>query len=218
MKTLTVVSLLLVALGASASADGLGDNDPQNVRQVPRLGIDVPDDDRQVLQSGLDRLQHTIQLLMQQKDPQTHRLLPDVEIFHRAVRDALKHREFFAKSDVTRAKELLEVGQQRADALLAGQAPWTTQTGLVVRGYRSRIDRTAQPYGLVIRPNPLNPKRYVVVNSGFTYREYAYLNNARQVPMLPDWAVVDLRTPPGSQFPGKTVAADFFDEDWQLKP
>ena len=56
---------------------------------------------------------------------------------------------------------------------------------------------------ILIYPNPLNPKKYVVLNSGFTYREYAYLNNARQVPMLPDWAVVDLRTPPGTQYPGK---------------
>ncbi len=71
---------------------------------------------------------------------------------------------------------------------------------------------------LMIYPNPLNPDRYVVLNSGFTYREYDYLNNARQVPKLPDWAVVDTRTPMTSQGPGKVVAADFFDEKWQLKP
>ena len=69
----------------------------------------------------------------------------------------------------------------------------------------------------LIYPNPLNPDRYVVINSGFTYREYAYLNNARQVPKLPDWAVIDLRTPADSLWPGKVVAADFFDEAWQLK-
>ena len=57
---------------------------------------------------------------------------------------------------------------------------------------------------ILIFPNPLNPKKYVVLNSGFTYREYAYLNNARQVPMLPDWAIVDLRTPPGSQFQARS--------------
>lgn len=70
----------------------------------------------------------------------------------------------------------------------------------------------------MIFPNPLNPDRYVVLNSGFTYREYDYLNNARQVPKLPDWAVIDLMTPPGARYPGKIVAADFFDEAWQLKP
>jgi hypothetical protein len=76
----------------------------------------------------------------------------------------------------------------------------------------------AAQHGLVlICPNPLNPKRYVVVNSGFTFREYDYLNNARQVPRLPDWGIVDLRTPPGTQYPGKIIAADFFDETWGIR-
>jgi hypothetical protein len=70
----------------------------------------------------------------------------------------------------------------------------------------------------MIYPNPLNPGKYLVLNSSFTFRDYAYLNNARQVPMLPDWAVVDLTTPPDAVWPGKIVAADFFDEKWQLKP
>ena len=73
-------------------------------------------------------------------------------------------------------------------------------------------------HGLIaIYPNPLNPKRYVVFNSSFTFREFAYLNNARQVPKLPDWAIVDTSTPPDSLWPGKIVNANFFDERWQLK-
>ncbi len=71
---------------------------------------------------------------------------------------------------------------------------------------------------IAISPNPLNANKYIVLNSGFTYREYDYLNNARQTPKLPDWAIVDLRTPPNSRWPGKIVAADFFDEEWKLKP
>jgi len=70
---------------------------------------------------------------------------------------------------------------------------------------------------ILIYPNPLNPAKYIVLNSGFTYREYDYLNNARQVPRLPDWAVIDLTTPPGTQWPGKVAAADFFGERWELK-
>lgn len=69
----------------------------------------------------------------------------------------------------------------------------------------------------LIYPNPLNPKKYVVLNSGFTYREYDYLNNARQVPKLPDYAVIDVTTPPNSRFPGKVVRAGFFDEQWKLQ-
>jgi len=70
---------------------------------------------------------------------------------------------------------------------------------------------------VLIYPNPLNPNRYVVLNSGFTYREYDYLNNARQVAKLPDYAIVDLSVPPNSRYPGKIADAGFFDEDWKFK-
>jgi dienelactone hydrolase len=70
---------------------------------------------------------------------------------------------------------------------------------------------------VMIYPNPLNPKRYVVLNSGFTFREYDYLNNARQVPKLPDWAVVDITVPVTSRSPGGIVNAGFFDEKWQVR-
>jgi hypothetical protein len=70
---------------------------------------------------------------------------------------------------------------------------------------------------VLIYPNPWNAKRYVVLNSSFTYREYDYLNNARQVPKLPDWAILDIRTPAGPRWPGKVAAANFFDETWKVK-
>jgi pimeloyl-ACP methyl ester carboxylesterase len=70
---------------------------------------------------------------------------------------------------------------------------------------------------VLIYPNPLNPERYIVLNSSFTYREYDYLNNARQVPKLPDWAIIDLSSKPNAKWPGKVVAADFFDEAWKVK-
>ncbi len=71
---------------------------------------------------------------------------------------------------------------------------------------------------LLIYPNPLNPKRYVVLNSGFTFREADYANGARIVPRLPDWAIIDIRTPPDAIAPGKIEAADFFNEKWELHP
>ncbi len=71
---------------------------------------------------------------------------------------------------------------------------------------------------ILIYPNPLNPERYVVLNSGFTFREHAYMSNALQIPKLPDWAIVDIRTPPDGDWPGKIAAADFFNEEWQLGP
>lgn len=58
---------------------------------------------------------------------------------------------------------------------------------------------------------------YVVVNSGITSREAHDHNNSLQNPHLPDWAIVDITTPPSRLAPGKIAAADFFDESWQLK-
>jgi hypothetical protein len=69
---------------------------------------------------------------------------------------------------------------------------------------------------VMIYPNPLNPKKYVVLNSGFTFRESAYSNNSLQIAMLPDYAVVDVNTPPGPEWPGKIAAAGFFGEKWEL--
>ena len=69
---------------------------------------------------------------------------------------------------------------------------------------------------VLIYPNPLNPKHYVVLNSGFTFREYDYLNNARQTPKLPDYAIIDINIPVSARAPGAVVAAGFFDERWEL--
>jgi hypothetical protein len=69
-----------------------------------------------------------------------------------------------------------------------------------------------------IYPNPLNPERYVVVNSGFTFREYDYLNNARQTPKLPDWAILDIAQPMTARAPAGITAAGFFGEQWEWKP
>jgi hypothetical protein len=69
----------------------------------------------------------------------------------------------------------------------------------------------------MIYPNPLNPSRYVVLNSGFTFREESNATNSRQIPMLPDWAVIDITTPADGRFAGKVLRAGFFDENWQIK-
>jgi len=70
---------------------------------------------------------------------------------------------------------------------------------------------------IMICPNPLNTRKYVVLNSGFTFREASFLNNAKQIPMLPDWAIIDLNTPPGPVYPGKVSRAGFFGEAWEWK-
>jgi hypothetical protein len=70
---------------------------------------------------------------------------------------------------------------------------------------------------LLIYPNPGNPNRYIVLNSGPTFREAHDRTNSLQNPKLGDWAVIDTRTPPNAEAAGKVVASGFFDEQWQVK-
>ena len=156
MRSPTLLSLLALAAAAfpvrSALADGPKDNNPDQVRPVPPPGIPVPDAEKLALQEGVKALGEQLVALRTSltKKPALLDLLPDVEIFHKAVDWALRFDEFFKPQEFQTAKTLLEEGMARANALREGQTPWTTQTGLVVRGYRSRIDGSVQPYGLIV--------------------------------------------------------------------
>lgn len=68
---------------------------------------------------------------------------------------------------------------------------------------------------VLIFPNPLNPDRYVVLNSGLTFREGHDKTNSQQNPKLPDWAVIGLDRDPDALAPGRVAAAGFFDEAWK---
>lgn len=151
-RRLVALSLTIAFAGIVplSRADGPADNQAVEVRRIPKLGIEVPDADRQELEQGLAKLAATIQTLAKKTDARTKALLPDVQVYYKAVHDALKYQEFFDAKELPIAKTLLTEGQQRADQLAMGQAPWATQTGLVVRGYVSKIDGSVQPYGLVV--------------------------------------------------------------------
>jgi hypothetical protein len=101
-------------------------------------------------------------------------------------------------------------------AKVAGKLPvrWE-KDGTVRVGSKTYPSGTSVP--VLIYPNPLNPKRYVVINSATTFREADYTNNARQYAHLPDWAIVDITTPPSKSAPGRIADAGFFDEQWKVK-
>jgi dienelactone hydrolase len=146
--------LCVFALTALLHADGPGDNLPDKVRPVPPPGISIDDADRAQLQAGVEALGKDIEQLRQdlKGKPALLELLPDVQIFHNAVRYALTYNEFYNPKEPALARKLLAQGAERARQLRDGKAPWTTATGLVVRGYQSKIDGSVQPYGLVVPP------------------------------------------------------------------
>lgn len=122
-------------------------------QQLPPPGIPISDEDRAKLLDAIADLAKDLDALKSAKLPAgMAELIPDVEIFHKAADWALRYDEFYNPKEIATALELLKEGKARAAALREGTAPWTTKTGPVARGYRSKIDGSVQPYGVVVPP------------------------------------------------------------------
>jgi Prolyl oligopeptidase family len=164
-RRLLVFSLVVAALATSAEAQGQGTKQEQNppdprFARRPPPGIEIPDNVRKELTDQLVPLEQAITELAKSKDPKVINLLPDVQIFHKAVHDGLKYQEMYVydsdkKSPFPLAKQMIQQGLERARQLKEGKPLWTSQTGLVPRAYVSKIDGSIQPYGLIV------PESYV---------------------------------------------------------
>lgn len=144
-----VLGLILVV---SAAADGPADNRLDQVRRVPPPGMAIPEEARRELTDGAARLALQLEQLRTDmaKRPDVMAALPDIEVLHKAVDWSLRYDEFFRTNEVESARALLAEANLRAVSLQAGQTPWLEKPGPTVLGYRSRVDGSVQPYGLVI--------------------------------------------------------------------
>jgi dienelactone hydrolase len=118
----------------------------------PPKGTNIPPAVRAELSAGAAKLGAEIESLRGalKVKPALLALLPDIQIFHNAVRYALEDEIFYKTNEFKSAADLLKAGHERAAQLRAGSAPWTTATGNVVRGYVSKLDGSVQPYGLLV--------------------------------------------------------------------
>ena len=90
--------------------------------------------------------------------------------------------------------------------------------GLPIQWTKSEITVGAQKFPtadhalVLIYPNPLNPQKYVVLNTGQTFSANRITSGTEAVffPRLGDYAVLTTG--------GVTKTAGFFDESWKLKP
>lgn len=91
------------------------------------------------------------------------------------------------------AHNLILFGDPRSNRLLARIA-----RQLPLRWHEKRVQlgkvafSSAQCVPAFIHPNPLDPTRYIVVNSGFTFWREGSASNAQQTPKLPDFALMDM--------------------------
>jgi hypothetical protein len=97
---------------------------------------------------------------------------------------------------------------------IAGQLPIQWDKNTITVG--NRKFSTDKHVPVLIYPNPLNSKCYIVINSGFTFAQNGSQSNANQTPKLPDWAIIDISVPAKERIPAGVVACDFFGEKWEL--
>lgn len=169
MSTLPSRFLVLTLLLVAAATAGIFAAEtippiPPIARVLPPEGLEIPADVRSRLEARLAETRTRLAAAARQLRPAQPEFAPDredIEVFLKAVELALLHREFYVPKDFEKADWALAQANQRLDEWSHPQNPvggaaddyrwsWKTATGLVVRGYRSFVDGSAQPYGLVI--------------------------------------------------------------------
>ena len=76
--------------------------------------------------------------------------LADIEMYLGQVRRTLRYESELNGALVALVKSSLNEGLRRAEMLWKGDLSWRTQSERILRGYRSEIDGSAQPYGVVV--------------------------------------------------------------------
>ncbi|HEY1111072.1 MAG TPA: prolyl oligopeptidase family serine peptidase, partial [Opitutaceae bacterium] len=146
---LSVSLSLLLSVSAIAQPLAVTPTPVPTPKRIPIPGITLTDTDRTELTAGAAALRAEIDAL-KPSDPKLAALLPDVEVFHKAVDWALRYDEIMAPKDIAYARTLLAKGRERAAQLREGKAPWLDARGTILRGYRSKLDGSVQPYALLV--------------------------------------------------------------------
>ncbi len=122
----------------------------------------------------------------------------------------VKDQKAVTKEDIAKNNLVLfgDPSNNKLIARIAAKLPIRWSAGNIVAGNKKYI---ATEYTLaLIYPNPLNPKKYVVLNSGYTFGEADFKGtNALLYPRLGDYAII-------RRSDNKVVLAGLFDDNWQL--
>src|SRR5204862_7784427 len=101
-------------------------------------------------------------------------------------------------------------------AKIAGKLPIQWKKGEIVLG--DKKFSSAEHTLALIYPNPLNPKKYVVLNSGHTFHEPDFKGtNALLYPRLGDYAVLKLKGDKKDPLAAEVLEAGVFDDSWRRR-
>ena len=150
MKPLVLVGGLAISLAMTSFTQA-----PVAQKAPPKKGMpphQLTASEKQQIEAKAGELSGLIRSLRSAHSDET--LLADVEIFESAARMILEHpEEFFSDAYVGQTLTVLDAGIERARQLSQKKSPWTTQKGRVLLGYRSEVDGSVQPYGIIVPEN-----------------------------------------------------------------
>ncbi|MEM8733718.1 MAG: prolyl oligopeptidase family serine peptidase, partial [Planctomycetota bacterium] len=138
------IALLTFACPCAFSQDATSSHDCISIeRRLPPKGLAPPE-------AQVAKWMRRLKMYQTQTSELPRDLQPDIEVLLKACQFAIRFEEFYKKNDVNKVDRLLDLAQTRlSKAKQSRMYPWKRREGLQVRGYRSRVDGSVQPYGLV---------------------------------------------------------------------
>jgi hypothetical protein len=137
---------------------------------------------------------------------------------------------FRGDARVKKASEVTDEDRQKYNLILWGDpasnsliAKFLSGLGLPIQWTKETLQAKGKAYPsaghlpVLIYPYNEGLGRYLVLNSGPTFREAHSKTNSQQNPKLPDWAILDITSPPTPEAAGKVLDAGFFNETWDWK-
>lgn len=140
---MTRTALLTFAIFVLTTADAVGQPNFETPKSV------APDPvTRKQIEAKTADLRAALSAFPPRTDPSVR---ADVEVYLKAAEWIVRHGEFFVKESPKQTLAVLDVGLARAKAAADGKTPWRDVRGKpVVRGYRSSVDGSVQPYSVTI--------------------------------------------------------------------
>ncbi len=139
----------LAVLGVLAII-GLG---PTAMAQAPKAAerYTPTDQERGEIEAAIVKLSKAIDALPQGEGA-AREALPDIAVYLKAGRWALRLGEFYGPKGVPATLDVLARGLKRAEQLADGRRPWVDEPGSSIRGYVSKVDGSVQPYAVIVPP------------------------------------------------------------------
>ena len=189
---------------------------------VPATAVAQPADPEsaQAIETQRAKLKPLLEAL--EKSDASDMAIADVAVYAKAAEWIVRHNEFYKPDYAQATLAALETGLKRAAELDGGKgkASWDQAPGRSIRGYRSKVDGSIQPYAVSLpadhgKMNELRwPLHIVLHGRGDTLNEVAFIRQHDGKPVVPeqDWIQLDVfgRTNNAYRWAGETDVFEAF--------